>query len=87
LLPTIRAEFKMAYHYEYRPVEPFAFPISSFVGDSDPWVSTEDSTGWGDFTRARFNNHVRKGSHFLMADDPAFILETINDEFKTAQFQ
>jgi surfactin synthase thioesterase subunit/acyl carrier protein len=86
LLPTIRAEFKMAYHYEYRPVEPFAFPISSFVGDLDPWVSTEDSAGWGDFTRAEFINHVRKGSHFLMADNREYILETINKAFTTAPF-
>ena len=41
LLPTIRAEFGMAYNYEYQPVEPFFFPISSFVGNSDPWVSEE----------------------------------------------
>jgi acyl transferase domain-containing protein/surfactin synthase thioesterase subunit/acyl carrier protein len=81
LLPTIRAEFGMAYNYEYQPVEPFPFPISSFVGDSDPWVSEEDSAGWGDLTRGKFTNHVRKGSHFLMADDAEYILETINNEF------
>jgi len=81
LLPTIRAEFGMAYNYEYQPVEPFSFPISSFVGDSDPWVSKEDSAGWGELTRGGFNNHVRKGSHFLMADDGEYILETINNEF------
>ena len=81
LLPTIRAEFGMAYKYEYRPVEPFAFPISSFVGDADPWVSEEDSAGWSEFTRGVFTNHVRKGSHFLMADDGEYILKTINNEF------
>jgi surfactin synthase thioesterase subunit len=81
LLPTIRAEFGMAYKYEFQPVEPFAFPISSFVGDADPWVSEEDSAGWGEFTRGGFTNHVRKGSHFLMADDGEYILETINREF------
>ncbi len=81
LLPTIRAEFGMAYKYEYQPVEPFAFPISSFVGDADPWVSEEDSAGWGEFTCGGFTNHVRKGSHFLMADDGEYILETINREF------
>jgi acyl transferase domain-containing protein/surfactin synthase thioesterase subunit/aryl carrier-like protein len=83
LLPTIRAEFGMAYKYEYQPVEPFVFPISSFVGDADPWVSEEDSAGWGEFTRGGFTNHVRKGSHFLMADDGEYILETINREFET----
>ena len=51
LLPTIRAEFGMAYNYDYRPGRPFLFPISSFVGDSDPWVSEEHSAGWGEFTR------------------------------------
>jgi acyl transferase domain-containing protein/surfactin synthase thioesterase subunit/acyl carrier protein len=81
LLPTIRAEFGMAYNYKYRPVEPFSFPISSFVGDMDPWVSVEDSAGWGEHTRGGFTNHVRKGSHFLMAEDPEYILGTINNEF------
>jgi len=81
LLPTIRAEFGMAYNYEFRPVEPFDFPISSFVGESDPWVSEDDSAAWGELTRGEFNNHVRKGSHFLMAEDGDYILETINNEF------
>ena len=81
LLPTIRAEFGMAYHYEYQPVEPFSFPISSFVGDLDPWVSEVDSAGWGELTRGGFTNHVRKGSHFLMADDREYILKTISSEF------
>jgi acyl transferase domain-containing protein/surfactin synthase thioesterase subunit/acyl carrier protein len=81
LLPTIRAEFRMAYNYKYEPVEPFSFPISSFVGQSDPWVSEEDSAGWGELTRGGFTNHVRKGSHFLMAEDGGYILDAINDEF------
>lgn len=80
LLPAIRAEFGMAYNYRYRPSEPFSFPISSFVGDADPWVSDEDSAGWGSFTRATFTNHLRKGSHFLMMDDEAYILQTIEKE-------
>jgi surfactin synthase thioesterase subunit/acyl carrier protein len=81
LLPTIRAEFGMAYNYEHQRVQPFSFPISSFVGDLDPWVSEEDSAAWGKLTCGRFTNHVRKGSHFLMAEDREYILATINDEF------
>ena len=79
LLPTIRAEFGMAYNYNYQPVEPFSFPISSFVGDSDPWVSEEDCAGWGELTRGGFTNHVCKGSHFLMADDGDYIVEAIKN--------
>jgi len=80
LLPAIRAEFGMAYNYRYRPSEPFPFPVSSFVGDADPWVSEEDSAGWSALTRATFNNHLRPGSHFLMMDDQAYILQTIEKE-------
>jgi acyl transferase domain-containing protein/surfactin synthase thioesterase subunit/acyl carrier protein len=81
LLPTIRAEFGMAYNYSYQPAEPFSFPISSFVGDSDPWVSEKDSAGWSELTRGGFTNHVCKGSHFLMADDGDYIVEAITNEF------
>jgi surfactin synthase thioesterase subunit/acyl carrier protein/NAD(P)-dependent dehydrogenase (short-subunit alcohol dehydrogenase family) len=80
LLPAIRAEFGMAYNYHYRPGEPFSFPITSFVGDADPWVSDEDSAAWGALTRATFTNHLRTGSHFLMKDDEPYILRTIENE-------
>jgi acyl transferase domain-containing protein/surfactin synthase thioesterase subunit/acyl carrier protein len=85
LLPTIRAEFAMAYNYQHRPVEPFSFPVSSFVGDADPWVSTKDSAGWGEFTRGGFTNHVRKGSHYLMAEDGDYIIDIIKREFADAE--
>src|SRR6476646_7344037 len=87
LLPTIRAEFGMACNYEYQRGEPFSFPISSFVGDLDPWVSQKDSAGWGELTRGGFTNHVRKGSHFLMAEDREYILKTINNEFVNSAIQ
>jgi len=81
LLPGIRADFAMAYKYRYQAMQPFSFPISSFVGNLDPWVSEKDSARWGELTCARFTNHVRKGSHFLMAEDREYILETISNEF------
>jgi surfactin synthase thioesterase subunit/acyl carrier protein len=81
LLPTIRAEFAMAYDYVHRRVPPFSFPISSFVGNLDPWVSPEHSAAWRELTCGAFANHVREGSHFLMADDRDYILETIKNEF------
>jgi acyl transferase domain-containing protein/surfactin synthase thioesterase subunit/acyl carrier protein len=81
LLPTIRADFKMAHNYQFEPVPPFAFPISSFVGNLDPWVSEKDSAEWAEFTCGGFTNHVRKGSHFLMAEDRDYILATITKEF------
>jgi acyl transferase domain-containing protein/surfactin synthase thioesterase subunit/acyl carrier protein len=87
LLPAIRSEFGMAYNYRYQSVKPFRFPITSFVGLSDPWVSERDSAGWGDLTRGTFTNHVRRGSHFLMVDDQDFIMQTINKDFVDAVLQ
>jgi acyl transferase domain-containing protein/surfactin synthase thioesterase subunit/acyl carrier protein len=87
LLPTIRAEFGMAFKYEYQPTELFSFPISSFVGDLDPWVSETDSASWSELTRGRFANHLRKGSHFLMAEDAQYIVESIKKEFVNSAIQ
>ncbi|MGN6569996.1 MAG: type I polyketide synthase [Pseudolabrys sp.] len=81
LLPTIRAEFGMAFNYVYRPGERFSCPITSFVGDRDPWVSEKHSEAWGEMTTARFENQLRQGSHFLIAEDRAHILRTISDQF------
>ncbi|HKO17810.1 MAG TPA: alpha/beta fold hydrolase, partial [Acidobacteriaceae bacterium] len=81
LLPTIRAEFAMAYNYQHRPIKPFSLPITSFVGDADPWVSEQDSAAWRELTQGPFTNHMRKGSHFLMADDSEYILNVIAGHF------
>jgi surfactin synthase thioesterase subunit len=81
LLPTIRAEFGMAYNYVHQPVAPFRFPITSFVGHSDPWVSPVHSAAWRELTSGGFTSHLRQGSHFLMEDDRDFILQTIRTEF------
>jgi surfactin synthase thioesterase subunit/acyl carrier protein len=81
LLPTIRAEFGMAFNYVYRPGERFSCPITSFVGDRDPWVSEKQSDAWGEMTTARFESQLRQGSHFLIAEDRAHILQTISEQF------
>jgi surfactin synthase thioesterase subunit len=81
LLPTIRAEFGMAFNYVYRPGERFSCPITSFVGDRDPWVSQQHSEAWGEMTTARFESQLRQGSHFLIAEDRAHILRTIGEQF------
>ena len=80
LFPTVRAEFEMASNYRHRKVSPFDIPITCFLGDGDPWVSEDDALGWEHFTRSEFRNHVRRGSHFLMADDRHFVVDKINSE-------
>jgi surfactin synthase thioesterase subunit len=80
LLPTIRAEFAMAWNYRC-PVEAlWDIPITCFTGLDDAYVTREDAMAWSRFTKSTFTIHLREGTHFLIADDRDFILDTINRE-------
>ena len=79
-LPTVRAEFRMATMYQFNLPEKLEIPISSFVGDVDPWVSVDYSCAWGDLTTGKFKNHTRPGSHFLMEQDKEYIINQISTD-------
>lgn len=80
LLPAVRADFAMAFHYRFTPEPPWDVPVTCFVGLDDPYVTREDALAWGECTRVAFHVHIRTGAHFLVVDDRAFIVETINRE-------
>ena len=81
LLPTIRAEFEMAYKYQHRPVEPFAFRSAVLSAMRIHGYRKKIQPAGATFTRGGFINHVCQGSHFLMAEDGDYILDAINKEF------
>jgi surfactin synthase thioesterase subunit len=80
MLPTIRAEFKMASNYAHEPEPAWKIPITCFAALGDPYVSRSHALGWGRFTDARLQVHIREGAHFAVVDDAAFILKVINQE-------
>ena len=80
MLPVIRAEFKMASNYEYEKEPPWEIPITCFAAHDDPYVSRRHALGWGHFTDARLQVHIREGAHFAVVDDAAFIQSVINRE-------
>jgi len=80
MLPVVRAEFKMASNYEWEGEPPWDIPITCFVARDDPYVSRRHALGWGYFTDARLQVHVREGAHFAVVDDAAFIHSVINRE-------
>jgi surfactin synthase thioesterase subunit/acyl carrier protein len=80
LLPSIRADFALAYHYRFRPPAPWAVPITAFVGLDDPYVTREDALEWSRYSNVAFRLLMREGAHFLVAEDRAFIVDTINRE-------
>jgi acyl transferase domain-containing protein/surfactin synthase thioesterase subunit/acyl carrier protein len=80
MLPVIRAEFRMASNYEYESEPPWNIPITCFAARDDPYVSRRHALGWGYFTDARLQVHIREGAHFAVVDDAAFIQSVINRE-------
>lgn len=80
LLPAVRADFAMAFHYRFTPEPPWPVPVTCFVGLDDPYVTRDDALAWGKYTTVAFHVHIREGAHFLVVDDRAFIVETINRE-------
>jgi surfactin synthase thioesterase subunit len=80
MLPVIRAEFRMANNYVFRPEPPWDIPITCFHAREDPYVTREHALGWGRFTDKRLRTHMRSGAHFAVAEDLAFITSVINRE-------
>jgi len=80
LLPAVRADIAMAFNYRFRAGPPLEVPITAFVGADDPYVSRQDALGWGSHTNVAFRLHLRRGAHFLIADDREFTLATIDRE-------
>jgi epothilone polyketide synthase C len=80
MLPAIRAEFRMANNYIFRPEPPWDIPITCFYALQDPYVTRDHALGWGRFTNSRLQTHVRAGAHFAVIDDREFITGVINRE-------
>lgn len=80
LLPVVRADFAMAFHYRFAPAPPWNAPVTCFVGLGDPYVSRGDALEWGRYTQVAFRLLLRETAHFLIVDDRGFIVDTINRE-------
>ena len=70
----------MASNYEYENEPPWDIPITCFAAHDDPYVSRRQALGWGYFTDARLQVHIREGAHFAVVDDASFIQSVINRE-------
>jgi surfactin synthase thioesterase subunit len=80
ILPVVRADFEMSATYRYAPDDPWDVPITCLTGRQDGYVSAQSATGWGRFTRRRFQLFTVDSEHFLVVDDGQFIVEVLNRE-------
>ena len=80
LLPTIRAEFEMAYRYRFQPTAAWDVPIVCFAGSQDTYATRDDMLEWRRFTASSFQLFLRQGAHFLLLDDKPFLHRIIARE-------
>lgn len=66
ILPAVRADYKAAETYEYRPWPPLTCPVLALVGDDDPKVDPDEAKAWREHTTASFDLRVFSGGHFYL---------------------
>ncbi len=80
LLPIVRADFQLVENYEYKPDEPFDFPILAFGALNDPRVNRERIEAWSIHTKAKFVSQFFPGNHFFINETKEDILKRIIHE-------
>jgi surfactin synthase thioesterase subunit len=55
------------------------------TGEHDNYVSRAQMMEWSRYTDSDFQIFVRPGSHFLMAENPEFIVGTMNRELRVVE--
>nr|QVT76748.1 thioesterase [Streptomyces sp.] len=66
VLPAIRADYSLVSDYQPQDVRTVESPITAYVGDADPEVSTADVAGWKAVSPAGFRFRVFDGGHFYL---------------------
>jgi surfactin synthase thioesterase subunit len=77
MLPTLRADFKLAETYTYYPRQSFAFPITAFLGSEDPALTSEHLTPWREHTHGPYTLEVIRGNHYLVDTGREALLQSI----------
>ena len=80
MLPTIRADFKLAATYRYFPKPPFAFPITAFLGSEDPTLTFAHLEPWRAHTQGQYRLEVLRGNHYLVDTGRDALLQALSAE-------
>jgi medium-chain acyl-[acyl-carrier-protein] hydrolase len=77
LLPTLRADLKIAEGYAYSPEPPLPVAIRAFGGLSDPAVDERALQDWSRETTAGFAVRWFRGGHFFVQEERGELLREI----------
>jgi medium-chain acyl-[acyl-carrier-protein] hydrolase len=84
MLPTLRADLALCETYEYRPEEPFDFPIAVFGGTEDNTASESEHAAWRTQTRQSFTLRMFDGDHFFLHSAKLPLLMTLGQDLQRA---
>jgi medium-chain acyl-[acyl-carrier-protein] hydrolase len=80
MLPTLRADYRVAEEYDYIAAPPLACRISAFGGLDDPGVTEDDLDGWRHHTSSTFRLRMMPGGHFFIDRRAATVLTLLLDD-------
>lgn len=79
-MPMLRNDFKMVETYEYIDEAPLNIPFSVLRGSEDSETSAYFMNEWSKHTVDSCIQHLIKGNHFFLNDQPQKILDLINED-------
>lgn len=77
ILPMLRADFRLAETYLYRPGPALSCPILSICGDADPTMRPEELSYWASHTTGPVTQVTLPGGHFYFDDDCSALVARI----------
>ncbi|MFB6894214.1 thioesterase II family protein [Kitasatospora sp. NPDC056327] len=77
---SLRAEFRLAESYRYRPGRPLDCRVVALTGTEDDRAPAAGCEAWRLHTTGSFALHTVRGGHFFPADNPAPVLDAVRTE-------
>ncbi|GAA1247387.1 alpha/beta fold hydrolase [Kitasatospora nipponensis] len=84
VLPVIRADYRAAEEYRYRPGPPLRCPVTVLNGTEDPQVSAEAAAAWARHTVAACRLHWFPGGHFYLDEQAEQVVEVVRHQLAAA---
>jgi pyochelin biosynthetic protein PchC len=84
VLPAIRADYRAAETYRYRPGPALSCPVTALTGDADPKASVHEVGQWRARTTGVFALKVFSGGHFFLSDNRSAVAALVSGESPSA---
>ncbi|GAA3362882.1 thioesterase II family protein [Saccharopolyspora gregorii] len=78
-LPALRADYRIAETYAYRPGPPLHCPLHVLLGVDDPKVSADEARDWAAHTTGAFRFHPFPGGHFYLNAESDGVLRLVRE--------